>query len=270
MDDNPLVELHRSFSSYYKLDKFVRNEPAFKFITPVEYKTKPSPTSGETAKFVYVSISETLAKIVPELPKPDVQPSDGLIRDVKDGRVYKENPYFIKHPDAYTILLYSDAIEINNPLGAKKGVNKLVNIYWTIAEIPKHLRSKTENWFLALTVKESDLKSNRDAVYQPIVDDLLLLEKGITSSDGKVLRAGLVFHLGDNLESHGVGGFNPCFSSRDVCRVCHKQHRDLEACTGKRLLTFLYLHQGCESGSAFIFLPGSGSAFKIRIRIQCA
>ena len=86
MDVNPLVELHQSFSSYYKLDTFVRNEPAFKFITPVQYKTKPSPTSEETVKFVYVSISETLAKIVPELPEPEMRPSDGLIRDVKDGR----------------------------------------------------------------------------------------------------------------------------------------------------------------------------------------
>ena len=93
--------------------------------------------------------------------------------------------------------------------------------------------------FLALTVKESDLKANREAVYQPIVDDLLLLEQGITTSDGKILRAGLLFHLGDNLESHAVGGFNPCFSSRDVCRICHKQHKDLEACTGKSLLTFI-------------------------------
>ena len=239
MDVNPLVELHQSFSSYYKLDTFVRNEPAFKFITPVQYKTKPSPTSEETVKFVYVSISETLAKIVPELPEPEMRPSDGLIRDIKDGRAYKNNPFFIKHPDAFTILLYSDAIEINNPLGAKKGVNKLVNIYWTLAEIPKHLRSRTENWFLALTVKESDLEANREAVYQPIVDDLLLLEQGITTSDGKILRAGLLFHLGDNLESHAVGGFNPCFSSRDVCRICHKQHKDLEACTGKSLLTFI-------------------------------
>lgn len=198
-------------------------------------KAPPSANSDEekTVQFVYISVPDTLANIteVPEF-KPEMPPQDGLLRDVKDGLVYRSNPFFLKFPDAYTLIFYSDAIEINNPLGAKKGVYKLVNVYWSFAELPKHLRSRTENWFLAISVKEKDLKLNREAVYKPLVDDLLRLEQGIPVRDGKILRAGLLCHLGDNLESHTVGGFSTCFSSRDVCRKCHIQYSDLQDMTG--------------------------------------
>jgi hypothetical protein len=231
------LDLHREFSSFYKIDKFVKNDPAFKFLEPTEHKIVV-PSAGDSeepkeVKFVYISIIDTLSNIVTtEQFQPESKQQDGLLRDVKDGFAYRSNPFFMEHPDAYTIMMYSDAIEINNPLGAKKGVYKLVNIYWTLAEIPKYLRSRTENWFLALSVKESDLKLNRDAVYQPLVKDLLTLEKGIPAECGKTLRAGLLCHLGDNLESHAVGGFSSCFSSRDVCRVCHLQYSDLQNITG--------------------------------------
>jgi hypothetical protein len=39
-------------------------------------------------------------------------------------------------------------------------------------------------------------------------------------------------HLGDNLESHTVGGFSTCFSSYDICRQCHQMHSDLSDIAG--------------------------------------
>jgi hypothetical protein len=94
-------------------------------------------------------------------------------------------------------------------------------------------RSKTENWFLALSVKESDLKLDRTAVYKPLLEDRLRLEQGIPVDDqGHILRAGLLCHLGDNLEAHLVGGFSTCFSSYDICRFCHAQHNDLKNLCG--------------------------------------
>jgi hypothetical protein len=237
MEENPFVELQKEFSSYYKIDKFVRTEPAFKFQEITEHKVQVAPSDGSeedmSFKFVYVSVADTLASIVAEPEfKPEMQSQDGLLRDVKDGLVYKNNEFFQKNPDAYSLMFYSDALELNNPLGARKGVNKIVNIYWTFAEIPKYLRSRTENWFLALSVKEHDLKLDRNAVYKPLIEDLLRLEKGIPFGEGKTLKAGLLCHIGDNLESHTVGGFSACFSSKDVCRLCHLQYKDLQTITG--------------------------------------
>jgi len=248
LEENPFLELQKELSSSYKIDKVVKEAPAFKYLEPTEHKVVIPPTADSDQqkefKFVYISVPETLANIVEalgllpgDLKQDDLLRDinnglDRLLKDVKDGLVYKTNPFFVKFPGAYTLMFYSDSIELSNPLGAKKGVYKLVNIYWTIAEIPKHLRSKTENWFLALSVKESDLKLNREAVYKPLVDDLLRLEAGIPVGDDNILRAGLLCHLGDNLESHLVGGFSTCFSSKDVCRLCHIQHSDLPNLSG--------------------------------------
>lgn len=43
----------------------------------------------------------------------------------------------------------------------------------------------------------------------------------------RLVKCGVIFHAGDNLESHSVGGFSTCFSSLDVCRMCHIGHKDL-------------------------------------------
>ena len=105
---------------------------------------------------------------------PAVKSSGDLIQDIKDGSAYKENRFFQKNPDAYTAIFYSDALPLTNPLGAAKGLHKIVNVYFTLAEIPKHLRSKVENWFLVLMVAEVDLKGNREAVYKPLIEVWLI------------------------------------------------------------------------------------------------
>ena len=35
-------------------------------------------------------------------------------------------------------------------------------------------------------------------------------------------------YTSDNLEATVIGGFSGSFSSRDICRICHIQHKDLE------------------------------------------
>lgn len=163
-------------------------------------------------KFQYVSLAKSIAMIKKNLLVCSKPSEDGFIRDVKDGIAYKDSEYFQRNPDAYTILLYSDAVELANPLGEKKGVYKMVNIYFTLAEIPVHLRSRTDNIFLVLSIKEKDLKHNRDVVYKVLIDELAKLEKGVLV-DGQFIKAGILAHTGDNLEQNCVGGFSMNFSS---------------------------------------------------------
>ena len=42
------------------------------------------------------------------------------------------------------------------------------------------------------------------------------------------LRASLIAYIGDNLESHAIGGFSKCFSSGSVCRNCLIKYDDLQ------------------------------------------
>ena len=223
------MELQKKFGSYYKISKHCKTSPAFKYFSAREVKL-PNGSS-----FQYVSIVDIIRAITsdPSFVIQDSASSDFIIRDVKDGSVYKTNTFFMENPTALTIIIYSDALQITNPLGASKGKFKIVNIYFTLAEIQKHLRAKTENFFITLSVKESDLKYFRNEVYAPLIADLKVLEtEGILLPDGQVKKAGILFHLGDNLEAHKVGGFSPCFSSYEICRFCHQQHKDLPLISG--------------------------------------
>jgi hypothetical protein len=83
----------------------------------------------------------------------------------------------------------------------------MVNVYVTLAEIPRSKRSKTENIFLVLSVKEQHLKKHGEEVYSSLLADLLLLERGV-EVNGRFIKAGVLVYLGDNLELHSVGGFS--------------------------------------------------------------
>ena len=61
--------------------------------------------------------------------------------------------------------------------------------------------------------------------------DLQTLESGIVIDFPVTRRVklGVLCYASDNLEASLVGGFSACFSSKDVCRVCHIQHQQLES-----------------------------------------
>jgi hypothetical protein len=48
------------------------------------------------------------------------------------------------------------------------------------------------------------------------------LESGIPFGN-RILKAGLLAHIADNLEAHIVSGLSYNFSSKDICRLCHLQ-----------------------------------------------
>jgi hypothetical protein len=221
---SPFKDLHQEFRSYYLLDKFIRTSPAFKFVAPTEIRLG----FEKKCSFQYISILDTICTITQDPGFKREKPSvDGMLRGVRDGSVYAENQYFQENKEAFTIELYSDAVELANPLGASRGKHKVVNVYFSLAELPKGINSKTENKFLVLSVKNTHLKTYRQEIYKPLLDDLKKLEDGVTVN-GNIVKAGLLCHLGDNLEAHVVAGLSQCFSSGYICRQCHIQHADLQ------------------------------------------
>lgn len=219
------MELQKEFKSYHRIDKHLKDRKTFQYFEPeaIEIYGVDGPVT-----FMYVSVKETMKRIVSDptfIPAEHV--NDGyFLRDLKDGTAYKSNEYFKQNPEAHTLMLYSDGFELCNPLGAKRGFNKLVNIYMSVVEIEKHNRSKTENLFLVMSVRESDLKKNRNTIYRVLVEDLKELENGIVH-DGKLLKAGLLCQIGDNLEQHLVGGFKQSFAQNEICRYCYQEYDKL-------------------------------------------
>jgi hypothetical protein len=139
-----------------------------------------------------------------------------MLRGVRDGSVYSENIYFKENNNAFAIKIYSDVVELSNPLGASKRKHKIVNVYISLAELPKGVNSKTENKFLVLSVKDSDLKIFCQEIYKPLLEDMKKLEAGV-AVNGNIVKAGLLCHLGDNLESHIIYSMKQSFSGGFVC-----------------------------------------------------
>ncbi len=224
LSNNLFQGLQEDFKSYYLVEKFLKTSQAFKYIEPLEIRLD----SDKDQTFQYVSIVDTIATIIQDPTfSPENPSADGMLRGVKDGTAYAQNKFFQENKDALTIEIYSDAIELANPLGASRGKHKIVNVYFSLAELPKCLRSKTENKFLVLSAKDIHLKTYRQQIYKPLLEDLQKLEDGVTVN-GKLIKAGLLCHLGDNLECHIVAGMKQSFSGGFVCRQCHIQHEDLQ------------------------------------------
>ena len=129
------------------------------------------------------------------------------------------------------MLLYSDAIELVNPLGAAKTKYKVIQISFILCDVPKHLRSRIDNIQLVAVFKEKLINTYGFAkIYQRLGEDLKTLEEGIVINYPiqRKVKCGLILHPADNLEVHGVGGFSRSFNAGEICRFCHITHTDLQ------------------------------------------
>lgn len=110
-----------------------------------------------------------------------------------------------------------------NPLGSGKRKHKIMAMYMTLGEILPHNRSTVDPAQLVLLCREEDFKSfGQDKVFSRLIADLKDLEdSGFQLEDRSQLMASLIAICGDNLGSHGVGGFTENFSlSKHFCRYC--------------------------------------------------
>ena len=108
----------------------------------------------------YLPVIETFKQMIEDYTFKKAQetfPSDskmGVLADVLDGSVYRNNKFFQENPGAFAAIFYSDALEIVNPLGAARGKHKVVQIFYTLANVPKIQRSNIDRMQLTLIVKE--------------------------------------------------------------------------------------------------------------------
>jgi hypothetical protein len=108
----------------------------------------PPDSRGVTATYQYISIIELVKTLAsqPGFLRSDLRPVEEteklpvILKDITDGAAYRNNKYFIENPDALVLVLYSDEFEPCNPLGAAKGIHKILNIYATFVNIPKNER----------------------------------------------------------------------------------------------------------------------------------
>ncbi|CAM4563987.1 unnamed protein product [Leuciscus chuanchicus] len=145
-----------------------------------------------------------------------------ILKDVWDGENITAN---LHHADesALGLVLYQDAFEVANPLGSGKKKHKILAMYLTLADLFPHNRSSTDQMQLVFLCREQDFKYfGQELVMRCLVNDLKDLETtGVDFPDGLNVKGILQAIAGDNLGSHGIGGFLENFSgSRYFCRYC--------------------------------------------------
>ena len=237
LDSDKFLDAQLKLGTEYKRSKFIKESQ--NFVAPEEILLNKEEVRLGSKKdvFHYIPIVQSFKTLLEDksfnkMMSLQKRVSCGeKVSDLKDGSVYKTSDYFQANSDAYSILLYSDAVELKNPLGAARGVYKIVQVFYTLADIPKAQRSQVDRLQLVMIFREKLLKKySLQTIYKRLVTDMKTLEAGIiiTLPETRRVRAGVLGYAADNLEASIVGGFSACFSSRDVCRVCHIQHSDLD------------------------------------------
>lgn len=113
--------------------------------------------------------------------------------DFTDGSAFKKNKFFIENKDALRLILYQDAFEVCNPLGAAKKKHKILAVYLQLANFRPHLRSNTDQMLLVLLCYESGFKDfGQKKIFHFLIDDLQNIEiNGIDIGGSEPIKGGL-------------------------------------------------------------------------------
>ncbi|KAM7310696.1 uncharacterized protein ISCGN_007604 [Ixodes scapularis] len=222
-----LPDLFKGIQSKHLREQYAKAN--FPYVEPESCKL-----NAEGGEYHYVPIPRLLRKlceipdIAAELVTPQARCDDAEVyRDFSDGLLFRDLKDLISEGDQYTIfiLLYSDEVEICNPLGAKRGVHKLLAVYFTLLNLHARHRSQLRSIFLVLLARYEDVQEyGLDVILRPLLNDLKELHScGVMFiSRGETHNAHVfVFCVcGDNLSMNRLGGFTCCFSQGRVCRFC--------------------------------------------------
>ena len=237
--DDFFLKAQKELNTEYKREKFVQEK--FNYCSPMEILLNKSEVAKGLKNDIihYVPLKDSIRALLEDksylhmMQNQSNAPAKDAdkIEDIQDGTLYKTNKFFIQNPLALSLLFYSDGVEIVNPLGSARGTYKIVQVFYTLTNIPKYQRSKIDRLQLAMIFREKLLKTYPlSVIYERLVKDLLALEEGILVNipDPTLVKIGLLVHAADNLEAHQLGGYSGSFSSKSVCRWCHIQYEDLE------------------------------------------
>jgi len=198
----------------------------FRYVEPLEMKLGVN-KYGRPSICHYISVQETLqcllqdSSVAEYLNSPELSDCN-IFRDLHDGYVYKHVKQTVKQMPFIQLILYQDAFEVVNPIGAARKKHKIMAVYMALANLPPHLRTSIDNLQLVLLCRDSDVNVfGQDKIFQCLLDDLMYLECNGTRVNGRLYEVRLICVLGDNLGSHWVGGFSTSFSiNQYVCRYC--------------------------------------------------
>nr|XP_054930443.1 uncharacterized protein LOC126537830 isoform X1 [Dermacentor andersoni] len=270
-----VLALHRApdgvFRTEHSRSSFFKKE--FLYVSPVEILLGKN-KKNKNATFHYVPILSTLEamlenedvispcdRILPETP--------GVLKDFTDGNMFQSIPLYKEHPEALKLILFQDAFEVVNPIGSAKKKHKLLAVYLILGNLYPWKRYAAHSLKLCLLCNENDLAYFGQAkVFMPLLDDLKKLEAGhFVTSRGMRLFGTVTAILGDNLGSHGIGGFVENFSSAShICRFCIAERADLFS--PNALSGISEIRTPANYNSALLALQANGSSIEKGVKFN--
>lgn len=219
--NNPFSEANHELRTDYKRKAFFHK--SLGYVKPIQIKLGP----GKHQHFHYVRICQSLKTLLQDkdlvsnfIHVSNQDTNISVVSDFTDGSVFKSNKFFLENPSAVKLIFYQDDFEVCNALGGAKKKYKIVAVYYSLGDLPHHLRSQSQNIQLVALCRRKYFKP--DVVFGRIVRDLKKLEDvGVEVSPGNFVKAGVAYIAGDNLGHHNLGGFVENFSkSHYFCRYC--------------------------------------------------
>lgn len=140
IEENPFLKAQKKLDSEHKRTKYVQDN--MKYISPREIVLNPEQVRLGKRKDVihYVPITETMKILLEDetfnlihCPNTD-QEENAVLSEMKQGSIFKTNPYFKENPSACGIILYSDAVEIKGTV-ALRPLLTFINIFYLIGII---------------------------------------------------------------------------------------------------------------------------------------
>ena len=176
-------------------------EKNFPVVKPVQYVLEP----GHTV--VHVSILEMIQEVFRQTDildkiKETKTALKGHYVSHQDGWYFKDNKLLSSEELTLPLLLYTDDLEIANPLGTSRKIHKLSAVYWVLADLPSKYRSALHVIQLAALCKVSDIqKFGYERVLGPLLKDISTLEQDgvFIESIGKAVRGTVMCVVSDNL-----------------------------------------------------------------------
>lgn len=151
----------------------------------------------------------------------------GCYRTVLDVQRYREKIASYQNDKLLAVVLYKDEIGLTQPIGSRSKTQKMMMIYYTLANIHLRNRSTLSSIFLYGIVKSAYLKKKRalENVFWLMIHDVKKLQ---THGVDVVVEHGLIknfkgivlFGSGDTPASNLLGGFKESVSANRLCRTC--------------------------------------------------
>lgn len=153
-----------------------------------------------------------------------------------DGTTY-QNAEIFKSENAIQIQIFQDEFETCNPLGSKAGCHKMCGFYFTINNLPNHMKSSLKHIHLLALAHSIDIKNfGMKPILDVIVSELKVLENEGIYCEGlkKFIKGTLVSLSHDNLGSGPITGTVEGFNANNYCRICLMEKSECQtACEEK-------------------------------------